>query len=125
MKPTPIVANNDFDEFSPVLKFVVSQYSALLFTPEFYTADNGNVTFNDSLFSSISNDSNRQKLDIFKSHLKAKLEYDLSVRKERRNSLTGMQRPRVLSGSKRVATDNIQSSLYKSARVPPPSSSSS
>ena len=104
----------------------MTQYSALLFTPDCYTADaeKGEITLNDSLFSKISSPETKDRLDLFKEQLKTKLQIDLSVRKERRNSISGIARPRAYSATKRGASESISGSITKSARVPSLPSSS-
>ena len=44
--------SNDIDEFNPSFKFLVTQYSSLLFTPDCYTViiENCQVIVSDSLF---------------------------------------------------------------------------
>ena len=88
----------NFDEFSASLKFLVTQYSTLLYSPDGYTVDvaTSEVHINDSCFSSITDATLQPKLDILRKQLKEKLQHDLNVRKERRDSLSG--RPRTFSG---------------------------
>ena len=94
------------DEFSTTFKFLVSQYSSLLFTPEGYTVDpdTNSITLNENLFSDLKGDDNfdfvKEKVKVFENHLKEKLSMDLSIRRERRLSSIGSgARPRLLSTS--------------------------
>ena len=112
----------DFDEFNSSFNFLISQYSALLYTPECYTVkeDSGEVVLADKLFENIlsSNTDLAKPLDIFKKQLKIKLAFDLSVRRERRNS-AGQMRPRLMSNkSKRDEDDNnvSRSKIAKATR---------
>ena len=99
---------------------VVSQYSALLYTPECYTVkeDSGEVILSDKLFESIliSNPDLSKPLDTFKHQLKTKLAFDLSVRRERRNS-AGQLRPRLMSNKTKRADDDNNGSKSKIARA--------
>ena len=117
--------SNEIDEFNPSLKFLVSQYSSLLFTPECYTvnAENCQVVLSKSLFSNLvdSNIEISEKIDSFKDHLKEKLSLDYSVRRERRLS-TGSFRSRLPSASIKRSNDELQGNPSKLSR---PSQSSS
>ena len=114
--------SEDFNEFSSSFKFMVSQYSTLLSTPEGYTVDqdSNTVVLSDSLFSDIlvSHPAMTDKVSEFKCHLKNKLSHDLLIRKERRNSSN--HRPRLLSiPSKRSNSDPSESNPK---RIPRPTS---
>ena len=110
---------SDFDEFDSSFKFLVSQYSALLYTPNYYSVkqDSQEIILSDELFSNIlkSDPELANPLDIFKNHLRTKLSIDLSVRRERRNS-TGQARPRLLSNKTKRAEDDTIASRSKIAR---------
>lgn len=110
----------DFDEFNSSFNFLISQYSALLYTPECYTVEeeSGEVVLADKLFENIlsSNPDLAKPLDSFKKHLKTKLAFDLSVRRERRNS-AGQARPRLMSNKSKRAEDDINGSRSKIARA--------
>ena len=117
-----------FDEFSPAYQFLVTQYAALLFTPDLYTInpDTNQITLSENLFSKIDSPDSQERLVHFKDQLKLKLQHDQSVRRERRNSITGIIRPRGYSGSKRAGSDTVSSSIPKSVRVnSPPSTKAS
>ena len=60
----------------------------------------------ETLFQNRSDPSTDDKLNAFKDQLKTKLQHDYSVRKERRSSLTGLIRPRCLSGSTKRGPSN-------------------
>lgn len=91
------------DEFSTTFKFLVSQYSSLLFTPEGYTVDpdTNSITLNENLFSDLKGDDNfdfvKEKVKVFENHLKEKLSMDLSIRRERRLSSVSLNRSRLPS----------------------------
>jgi len=108
-----------FDEFNPVFKFLVSQFSTLLYQPDCYTVngENGEVKLADDLFAEIENSDPSVKENImhFKDHLARKLSHDLSIRKERRNS-TSFIRPRALSTSTKRSNDEKNGSKTKIAR---------
>ena len=117
-----------FDEFSPEFQFLITQYSSLLITPECYTVnpESSVVTMSKELFINLadSNPKHTEKLLMFKEKLKDKLEYDLSVRKERRNSsISSLPRPRSNS-TKRMNEDDNTNKL-KQARAQPLTTSGS
>ena len=119
--------NNEIDEFDPSFKFLVTQYSSLLFTPECYTvdADNGQVILSESLFSSIveANSELSDKINAFRNHLKDKLSLDFTVRRERRLSMnSGSYRSRLPSVSTKRSNDEPKGNINKCSR---PSQSSS
>ena len=102
-----------FDEFNPVFKFLVSQFSTLLYQPDCYSVncENNDVKLADDLFSEMekSDPSVKEKLQHFKNQLALKIGMDLSIRKERRTS-TSFTRPRTLSNScKRKDVDQTDS----------------
>ena len=111
--------SNDIDEFNPSFKFLVSQYSSLLFTPECYTvnADNCQVVLSESLFEKIINSHSdiSDKVDSFKNHLKDKLSLNFSVRRDRRLS-TGSFRSRLPSASIKRSNDELKGNLSKCSR---------
>ena len=113
-----------FDEFSPVLKFLVTQYSALLYSPDFYlvNSETNEVILTGDFLLDLETPETKDKLDIFKEELKSKLELDLSVRRERRISISGLNRSRSTS-QKRGLGDSSQSKLPKAARTIPPNTS--
>ena len=111
--------NNDIDEFNPSFKFLVSQYSSLLFTPECYTVNTENcqVVLSESLFSNLvrSNSEISDKIKYFKNHLTDKLSLDYSVRRERRLS-TGSFRSRLPSASTKRSNDELKGNPSKCSR---------
>ena len=118
-----------FDEFSPALQFLVTQYSALLFNPEGYTVngENNEVKLNEDLFSSITTPETSANVNLFKDQLRLKLQHDPNIRRERRNSLSSFRSRVGSSSTKRSPSENTLSSISKSPRVhsSPPSSSKS
>lgn len=92
--------NKELSEHDPSMKFLVTQYSSLLFTPDCYTvnSDSCEVTLSELLFSDLiaANPEISDKVSKFKVHLKEKLSLDYSVRRERRLS-TGSFRSRLPS----------------------------
>ena len=96
-----------------------------MYTPECYTVkeDSGEVILADKLFESIlaSNPDLSKPLDTFKHQLKTKLAFDLSVRRERRNS-AGQMRPRLMSNKTKRAENDNNGSRSKIARASRPSS---
>ena len=122
--------NENFQEFNPTFHFLVSQYSALLCTPDSYSVDidKKEVTLNDDLFANLSvlDTEGEDRLSLFKNQLKEKLVLDLSVRQVRRNSNSGVPRPRLLSNStKRGNPDDISNGKSKLTRPTPVSLPSS
>ena len=122
--------NENFQEFNPTFHFLVSQYSALLCTPDCYSVDidKKEVTLNDDLFANLSvlDTEGEDRLSLFKNQLKEKLVLDLSVRQVRRNSSSGVPRPRLLSNStKRGNPDDISNGKSKLTRPTPVSLPSS
>ena len=120
----------DFQEFNPPFHFLVSQYSALLYTPDFYSVDidKKEVTLSEDLFANISvpDPADKDRLCLFKKQLKEKLVMDLSVRQVRRNSNGGLTRPRLPSNStKRGNPDDTSNGKSKLARPTPVSLPSS
>ena len=113
-----------FDEFNPVFKFLVSQFSSLLNQPECYSIDpeSKDVKLTDTLFVDIAaaDSPAAERLVDFKKHLQQKISFDLSVRNERRLS-TSMTRARTLSNSTKRAADEPK--LGKSKIVRPSLSS--
>ena len=111
--------NREVDEFDPFFKFLVTQYSNLLYTPECYTVNTENceVTLSEQLFSNViaANPDVSEKVNIFKSHLKEKLSHDFSVRRERRLS-TGSFRSRLPSIPTKRAHDDIKGNNPKLPR---------
>ena len=109
----------DFDEFDQSFKFLVTQYSSLLFTPECYTVnpDSCEVTISENLFSDIvtANPEISDKVCSFKKHLKEKLSLDFSVRRERRLS-TGSFRSRLPSMSTKRGSDESKGNSAKISR---------
>ena len=114
------------DEFSPTFKFLVSQYSSLLFTPECYTVDPDSnvVTLNENLFSDLKGENNFdfviEKVKVFENHLKEKLSMDLSIRRERRLSSVSLSRSRLPSVSAKQSHEESKGNPTKLSR---PSSS--
>ena len=92
--------SRELDESDPLLKFLVTQYSSLLYTPECYSvnSDNCEVLLSELLFADLiaANPEISDKVRKFKTHLKEKLSLDYSVRRERRLS-TGSFRSRLPS----------------------------
>ena len=101
--------SKDIDEFDQSFKFLVTQYSSLLYTPECYTvnAQTSQVTLSDDLFSDLAdkNSDISDKISTFKSHLKDKLSLDYSVRRERRLSSTSSRSRLPSFSSKRLNND--------------------
>lgn len=113
------LCSKEVDEFDPSLKFLVSQYSSLLFTPECYTVnpDTNDVMLCENLFSDLLRDNPclKDKIDNFKQHLKDKLTLDLSIRKERRLSL-GSVRSRLPSMSSKRSNSESAGNATKVAK---------
>ena len=79
-----------FDEFSPTYKFLVTQFSTLICSDNYnIDKDNKEVNLDDNLFKAVvvEDEGTSVKLENFKKSLKAKMKMDLTVRKERRNSI--------------------------------------
>ena len=117
---------NEINEFDSSFKFLVSQYSSLLYTPECYTVDptTNVVVLNKCLFKDLKEAENfslSKSIEVFEQHLIEKLSADLSVRRERRLSSVGQPRPR-LPSAKRPGEENVAS---KSKIAKPRSSQSS
>ena len=116
------LCSKEIDEFDASFKFLVSQYSSLLFTPECYTVnpDTNVVMLDDNLFSDLvkDNPSLNDKIDNFKQHLKDKLTLDLSIRKERRLSL-GSARSRLPSLSSKRSNSESAGNATKVAKGSP------
>ena len=113
--------NNNIDEFDPSFKFLVTQYSSLLFTPKCYSVDTENcqVVLSETLFSNIAetNSDISEKIDTFKNHLKEKLSLDFSVRRERRLSMgSGSIRSRIPSVSIKRSNDEQKGNASKCSR---------
>ena len=110
------------DEFSTTFKFLVSQYSSLLFTPEGYTVDPDTnlITLNENLFSDLKGDDNfdfvKEKVKVFENHLKEKLSMDLSIRRERRLSSVSLNRSRLPSLSTKRSHEESKGNPTKLAR---------
>ena len=108
-----------FDEFNPVFKFLVSQFSTLLYQPDCYTVncESNEVDLSGDLFAEIkkSDPSVKENLQNFKDHLARKISHDLSIRKERRNS-TSFVRPRAVSTSTKRSNEEKNGSKTKIAR---------
>ena len=111
--------DKEIDEFHPSFKFLVSQYSSLLFTPECYTVNSENceVTLSELLFSElmIANPGISEKIKKFKHHLKEKLSLDYSVRRERRLS-SGAFRSRLPSAPLKRGNDESRGNTPKHRR---------
>ena len=114
--------DSNFDEFSPSFMFLVTQYAALLFTPDCYSIniETNTVTMDKDLFQHLPGlDANStENLNLFKIRLKEKLELDLTVRKERRNSTTMLPRPRTNSIKRSSDTSISNSNKAKQVKVP-------
>ena len=122
---TEYLMSHEINEFDSSFKFLVSQYSSLLYTPECYTVDptTNVVILNKNLFSEFKGGKDfdlTNSIEIFEQHLVDKLSADLSIRRERRLSSIG-QRPR-LPSIKRPGEENLAS---KSKIAKPVSSQSS
>ena len=110
------------DEFSTTFKFLVSQYSSLLFTPECYTVDpdTNSISLNENLFSDLKGDDNfdfvKEKVKVFENHLKEKLSMDLSIRRERRLSSVTLNRSRLPSISTKRSHEESKGNPTKLSR---------
>ena len=101
--------SKDIDEFDQPFKFLVSQYSTLLYTPECYTANaqTSQVTLSEELFSDIADKHSdiSEKIETFKTHMKNKLSFDYSVRRERRLSSSSSRSRLPSISTKRLNND--------------------
>ncbi len=111
----------NFKDFDPTFHFLVTQYSTLLYSPDFYTVDidKKEVTLSEELFANLTipDPKEKERLSLFKKELVDKLVMDLSVRQDRRNSVGGTARPRLLSNpTKRGNPDDMNNGKSKLTR---------
>ena len=122
------ISKEYFDEFNPVFKFLVSQFSTLLYQPDCYSVncETHEVKLAEDLFIEIekSDPSVKENLSHFKDQLANKIAMDLSIRKERRTSISILNRPRTLSNSCKRKEQEQPESVSKIARPTRPSSTS-